>query len=343
MIRFITIVFLLFVFNSFALAEEMSQPEPVKAEEGTDNKTAETLEDQPQAEKEAEKKEDAKSEEEQNKAVTSETANTDLSAQQDAIPMNRQETIIEELEPENSPETKTKATESVIEPEGNTSEKDSEETKTEQAAEETAEETTEDEDYQSSWEGNDEGDKADDTPADPDENRVRLEIFGGALIPATGQDVAGGVGGMIAYDFWDKLGVELYLNQCWGDTKLDVAGKNEKVSSSLKILSVRPGIRYRFHRGELFRFYVSAHGGLEQVSWKKPDYGDKYENNFSLDAGLGGELLFSNMWLVNIFANYFTGIDVMPSTTDGDLKKYHGAFIGLALGVSAPSSKVFSK
>jgi len=333
MLRIVTVLFVLMIFSGTAFAEETSQNSdnevPETKSEVSSKKSLQLYGSEEETDKETAAENEKDKEESEKEAVVTPTETT---TEENTLPLNRQEISTEE------------ETETVTAP---TAEEQTPEEEPETASVTSNADTAdshEDDEYQRSWEGEDEEqDNTDDAQTDPNENRVRLEIFGGALIPSTGQDVAPGVGGIIGYDFWDTFGIELALCQSWGDTKLtDPTGGDDK-SSSLQILSVRPGVKYRFYKGNLLRIYGMAHGGLEQVKWKNTADETVFENNFSFDGGLGGEMIFSNIWIIDLFASYFMGMNVMPSTTEGNLKNYHGFFIGLAVGVSSPVSKVFGK
>lgn len=179
---------------------------------------------------------------------------------------------------------------------------------------------SEDGEERSSESGEDEGKK----------NRMRFTIFGAAWLPSSdkGEEASAGLGGFIGYDFFDTIGVELLLDQIWAQTKL--AGR----TYDLKILNVRPGLRYRFY-SDSFRLHVMAHAGMIQVYFPQKGDTDKYRESYGGDAGFGGEFLFSDFLLVDLFAMYEAAPDCMPRNKAGKAGLYHGIFIGLGLGISS--------
>ena len=174
-------------------------------------------------------------------------------------------------------------------------------------------------------------------------NRIRLVIFGGASIPATGEDIGGGLGGSLGYDFWDQLGVELWLAQIWSDgpiKDLTLAKAEQDQKSSLKLLKARVGLRYRFYKTDLLRIYAMGHIGFEQAEWAPPEKSRRIKEGFGGDVGIGAEFRFYKFIMIDLFADYEFAYHTIPRSLElDDSVKYgspHGLFIGLGVGFSSP-------
>jgi opacity protein-like surface antigen len=164
-------------------------------------------------------------------------------------------------------------------------------------------------------------------------NHVRLEILGAVSVPATGQDTGAAFGGFIGYDLWDQIGFELLLAQTWSGTEFD-----DGSTSNLRLLSVKPGLRYRLMtwKENTLRVYVAAHAGYVQSNWQDPVTGfDKYQDAFGFDGGAGMEFRFAKLILLDLFVLYEGGIDAAPVLPSSGFKIFHGLFAGLGVGVSS--------
>jgi len=167
------------------------------------------------------------------------------------------------------------------------------------------------------------------TPAQSPQNRMHFILFGGVDVPFSGEKVGGGMGGVIGYDFFDRIGIELLLSQVWGETSL--SGKD----ASLQTLGVRPGVRYRYLGGEI-RGYIMGHLGLAQVKWADQLYNrDNYDEGFSFDAGTGVEFRIANIFVIDLLGMYQYSLQATPQNAAGNLGDAHGLFVGLGLGVSS--------
>lgn len=166
------------------------------------------------------------------------------------------------------------------------------------------------------------------------QSRVRLELLGAASIPGSleSKGVGFGVGGFVGYDLWDRYGFELLLCQLWGSIPWE---NGESLKS--RHLVVKPGLRYRLldWKDNTIRFYVAAHAGLVQLTWRRPGEDiDSYRESFGFDGGAGAEFRFGDIVLLDLFAMYEAALNARPLPTGGHATR-HGLFIGLALGISS--------
>lgn len=163
-------------------------------------------------------------------------------------------------------------------------------------------------------------DDADEDEEEDEPNRLRFTIFGAAAVPSSGEKVGWAYGGFLGYDFWDKLGVELFFSQ---------ATIKAKRGKEVKQTWADIGLRYCVW-GEDFRVYVAGHVGLMNVSDK---------NGFSAQAGAGVEYRFGDLFMADLFAGYQGAFSNMPQKIKKEgtdpRAAYHGLFIGLGLGISS--------
>jgi hypothetical protein len=163
-------------------------------------------------------------------------------------------------------------------------------------------------------------------------HRMRFTLFGALASPTSGEGLGGVMGGVIAYDLWDRLGLELLLAQEWDKTKK--AGDERQ----LKILGVKPGVRSRLW-GEEIRVYIMAHVGFSQAQWTDPDPAKGGAGISKLgagcDGGAGVEFRFAKLILLDLFGVYEASFNNVPKNKSGDLGSYQGFLIGLGVGVSS--------
>ncbi len=159
------------------------------------------------------------------------------------------------------------------------------------------------------------------------QHHLRFSLFGAGSVPATGERTSFAVGGNLGYDLWDYLGIELWLSQTWGKTSLDGA------TAGLKIIEVKPGLRYRFY-DESFRAYIMGHVGFVQTGWAPPGGTDRYDEGAGVDVGAGIEYKIYKFLMVDLFVAYEGVFKNIPQNAEGKLGTMHGLFAGIGLGVS---------